>query len=310
MSSNEYFAHGNVLKFAHPVNGIKVEQRVVDGFINGTAMCVAHGKDIYEWFRSRETIKLLEALAIDLTLTINPGISRNSSIAAISAAYPQLVVSKRGSPENGGGTWLHPYLALQLAQWCNQVFALQVSRWVCEWVTSGQKPLKVDLDREYKAWQERYDFRVYLKDFLRPELMSAVVQWAEANSKSPITFCSQVHDLMNERIQGHRSRELKALNGLPLGELLRDYFEASPLVTYSAINTLARNGILDRGLDPMEAVTQACDQFLGKAYNPKPLPLAENLYAQGRKLKQARKLRAITQGTQLKLPFENDDEVV
>ena len=81
--------------------------------------------------------------------------------------------------------------------------------------------------------------------------MSAVIQWAVANNKSPITLCSQVHDAMNLRVQGHKSKQLKALNGLPLGDLLRDYFDASPLVTYSALNTLARNAIIDRELDPI-----------------------------------------------------------
>lgn len=303
MSSNEYFSDGNVLKFARPINGVKIEQRVANGYINGTAMCLAHEKSVMDWLALPSTFELVSALAARLPVEPKCRKSTNSVRTRVSATYPTLVIVKRGSPENGGGTWIHPKLAVHLAQWCSADFALLVSDWIDEWVISGRNPLKVDLEQEYKAWQERYNFRVYLKDFLRPELMSAVIQWSEANGKSPITFCSQVHDLMNERVQGHRSRELKALNGLPLGDLLRDYFDAHPLVTYSAINTLARNGIIDRGLDPIEAVTQACDQFLGKAYNPKPLPLAENLYAQGRKLKQARKLRAISQGTQLQLPL-------
>ncbi|MCC5637621.1 hypothetical protein LC593_17600 [Nostoc sp. CHAB 5844] len=36
-----------IQKISKDVNGITVEQRITDGFINGTAMCVAHGKDIY-----------------------------------------------------------------------------------------------------------------------------------------------------------------------------------------------------------------------------------------------------------------------
>lgn len=309
MSSNEYFADGNVLKFARSVNGVKVEQRVSDGFINGTAMCRAHGKLIAGWFRNQDTIELLEALAEDLGLEINYAISHNSNIASISAAYPQLVISKPGSPENGGGTWLHPDLALQLAQWCNKPFAIQVSRWIREWLSSGQNPFKVDLDKEFEAWQQRYDVRVYLKDFLRPELMSAVVAWAERNHASPITLCSQVHDLMNQRIQGHKSKHLKIFGGLPLGELLRDYFDASPLVTYSAINTLARNAIIDRGVDPIQAVNEACDQFLGRTYDPKPIPLAKNLYAEERRLIQAKKRRSkVSMGTQLELPFGNEGQ--
>jgi hypothetical protein len=71
-------------------------------------MCVAHGKRINDWFYNKETIGLVEALANDLGLEVNYQNSGNSSVASISAAYPQLVVVKRGSPANGGGVWLHP----------------------------------------------------------------------------------------------------------------------------------------------------------------------------------------------------------
>lgn len=314
MSSNEYYADGNVLKFARPVNGIEVEQRVADGFINATAMCAAHGKEMKFWLQNRETLELFIALSDDLGIKTYVGKVPDSYISSLTATryveiFPQLIVSKRGSPKNGGGTWLHPHLALQLAQWCNPRFALQVSKWITEWLIAGQNPFKVDLDKEWEAWQQRYDFRIYLKDFLRPELMIAVVRWAEKNHVNPRTLCPQVHDLMNQRIQGYKSKHLKALGGLPLGALLRDYFDASPLVTYSAINTLARNAIIDRGLDPIQAVNEACDQFLGKAYDPKPIPLAKNLYAEGRRLKQARKKRDQPSiGIQLELPFGNENQ--
>jgi hypothetical protein len=107
-----------------------------------------------------------------------------------------------------------------------------------------------------------------------------------------------------------KSRQLKLLNGLPLGDLLRDYFDASPLVTYSAINKLAKNGIDDRGLDPLRAIHEACDHFLGKAYEPKMIPMAENLYVQQQKLLNFRKSRQISQVEQLKLSFGDNSQVL
>jgi len=123
-----------ILDFARPVNGVIVEQKRADGFINATAMAVAHGKEIKEWFSNRSTIDLVEALALDLMLEIKEGISPDSGIVKVSAAYPSLIVGKRGAPESGGGTWIHPDLAVQLAQWCNPAFAIQVSRWIREWL--------------------------------------------------------------------------------------------------------------------------------------------------------------------------------
>jgi phage anti-repressor protein len=97
-------------------------------------MCVAHGKDISDWLKTDGTWDLVTALANDLGVKPNPAKKPNSVKTRVTAAYPDLVVSKRASPANGGGVWLHPDLAIQLAQWCNPFFAIQVSRWVREWI--------------------------------------------------------------------------------------------------------------------------------------------------------------------------------
>jgi len=101
-----------------------------DGFINGTAMCVAHYKEISDWLRTDGTWELVTALASDLkiqTSKIKTEKIRNSVFTRVSATYPDLVVSKRGSLENGGGVWLHHILAIQLAQWCSPSFAIEIS---------------------------------------------------------------------------------------------------------------------------------------------------------------------------------------
>ena len=131
-----------IQKISRIVNGTTVEQRTTDGFINGTAMCVAHGKRMNNWLQTDEALELFLALADDLGMEINCENSSNSNRASLSASkycemFPGLIISKVGSPENGGGTWIHPDLTVQLAQWCNPRFAIQVSRWVLEWMTTG-----------------------------------------------------------------------------------------------------------------------------------------------------------------------------
>jgi len=308
MTPHQFSDNNKVVKFVRQVNNIDIEQRVTDGFINGTAMCVAHGKDISDWLKTDDTWETVVALAEDLGVKPNSDKKPNSVKTRISAIYPSLVIVRRGSPETGGGAWIHPDLAIYLAQHCNKPFAIQVSRWIREWMRTGQNPIQADVDKEFMLWQQRRDIRIYLKDFLRPELMESVVQWAFRNGKSPITLCSTVHDLMNERIQGAKSKQIQLLGGLPLGALIRDYFGASPLVTYSAINKLAKNGIDDRGLEPTQAVNEACDHFLGKAYEPKLISLEENLYTKGSRLMQARKRKQISQVEQLKLPLWDEGQ--
>lgn len=298
-----------ILNFKRPVNGVLVEQRRADGFINATAMCVAHGRRINTWFRTKDTLELFATLALDQGVLINCSDLSNLDVTSLSASkyaeiFPSIILSKGGSPKNGGGVWLHPDLAIQLAQWCNKPFAIQVSRWVREWMTIGQSPIHLDLEQEFIAWQQRYDIRIYLKDFLRPELMRAVVEWAEIHGKSPRVLCSQVHDAMNERIQGAKSQQIRLLGGLPLSALIRDYFGAPPLLGYVAINKLAANAIQDKSIHPVMAVHEACDAFLGKRYTPALAPILENVHTRGRRLEAEKRRRQDSQPVQMSLDLD------
>jgi hypothetical protein len=49
-----------------------------------------------------------------------------------------LVATKQHGVASEQGTWVHPDVAVNLAQWCSAKFAVQVSRWVREWMTTGQ----------------------------------------------------------------------------------------------------------------------------------------------------------------------------
>jgi len=227
--------------------------------------------------------------------------------------FPGLLYVKRGSPENGGGVWVHPDVSIDWASECNPLFGIQVARWIREWFSTGKNPVynEPDLDKEYIAWQERHDIRIELKDVLRPELMEATRAYAVANNLSPITVCSKVHDIMNERIQGAKARDIKALNGLPLADLLRDYFDTKPLYIYAAINRIAINKIVDFNIDPLQAVHDACDAYLGGRYTPKLFPKAENLYLQQRRVQKvlkAKQAKSVKPYQQLSL-FDNNEAV-
>ena len=94
-------------------------------------------KVFQDWLRNKETLALFSVLAEKLSIISNKTGRLTSDSARLSAthyaeSFPGLITVKQGSPANGGGTWLHPDLAMQLAQWCDAAFALRVSRWVRE----------------------------------------------------------------------------------------------------------------------------------------------------------------------------------
>ena len=104
-------------------------------------MSVAYQKNISDWLALDSTFQLVKALANKLNIEGNWGISPNSIKTRVARTYPKLVSIKRGSPENNGGTWIHYKLAVPLAMWLSPEFALLVSDWVEEWLTTGQNPI-------------------------------------------------------------------------------------------------------------------------------------------------------------------------
>lgn len=307
---------GEIIDFyRRKVNNIDIDQRKDNGFVNATAMAKAHGKDISDWLRNNETWELVIALAEDLGIEVsNPAKKPNSEKTRVSSFYPSLVYVKRGSPENGGGTWIHPDLAPDCAGWCNKKFAILVARWLQEWFATGKNPFssdkyEADLEKELELWEKRYGIRLDIKDHLRVELMEATVNWCKKNDIGAKPVCINVHQLMNLRIQGYEAKQLKIMGGLPIASLLRNHLGANSLQVYASIYRGAINLILDRDLHPEKAVNEACDVWLGKRYQPKPLGTEENLYAQGRRLKKAKK-KQIQQGKQLELKLYGDDQAI
>jgi len=88
-------------------NDREINQREADGYVNAAQMCQANKKKINDWTRLKETKAYIN------------GISRTTGIPAV-----ELVQSKDGSPEFGGGTWIHPKLAICLGRWISVDFAI------------------------------------------------------------------------------------------------------------------------------------------------------------------------------------------
>jgi hypothetical protein len=103
-------------KYDLMLNGTTITSRIDDGFINATSLCKAGGKKFNDWNRlesTKELIKTLEHLKI-----LETGIPAFKSVDILKG--------------KNSVSWIHPDLAVQLAQWISPIFALQVSKWVRE----------------------------------------------------------------------------------------------------------------------------------------------------------------------------------
>ena len=109
---------------ARSFNGLTISQRKNDGYINLNQLADASGKRIDNWKRLKETTSFLREF---------------SSSPEYQGIQPLIEFEGRN-----GGTWAHPDIAIQFAQWCSSAFALQVSRWVRDWMTTRENPLHTE----------------------------------------------------------------------------------------------------------------------------------------------------------------------
>ena len=101
----------------------------IRGHINATQLCKAGNKLFGHWYTLESTKKLIN------TLETNIGI-------------PILNLVEKNVGRNHKGTWIHPDLAIQLAQWLSPEFAIQVSCWIRTLFVDGKVEANIKLLKE------------------------------------------------------------------------------------------------------------------------------------------------------------------
>ena len=71
-----------------------------------------------------------------------------SQASSPSASYSLIEINKGGNDKTNQETWIHPKLAVQLAQWISADFALQVSEWILDLFTNGKVEINIKLLKE------------------------------------------------------------------------------------------------------------------------------------------------------------------
>jgi hypothetical protein len=116
-------AEKSVALIHRQANGVEIDQRDDDGYFDATAMCRAYGKQFNDYSRLDQTKDYLAALAADTGIPVTG-----------------LVESRRGGADRGG-SWVHPEVAVDLAQWLSPQFKVRVNRWILEWMRGRQPTL-------------------------------------------------------------------------------------------------------------------------------------------------------------------------
>lgn len=113
-------------ELAKVVGGKTVRARESDYYVNATELCKAAGKKWNNYQRNEGTQDFLKSLESETRIRVSDLVQ----------------VTKGGSGEQG--TWIHPRVVIHFAQWASAEFAVAVTGWVLELMTTG----KVELNRE------------------------------------------------------------------------------------------------------------------------------------------------------------------
>lgn len=105
-------------------NGAQIRIRKKDKYLSATDMCQVSGKKLPSDYLRLENTKLF--------------------IKYLEQEVKVEVVDKHNGNHKYRGTWIHPRLATNLAQWVSIKFSIKVSQWVENW-----RSLSVDNDKDY-----------------------------------------------------------------------------------------------------------------------------------------------------------------
>lgn len=140
--------HGDIMQFRN------------DGWFNATVAAAKFGREPSDWLCSKDSIEYICHLKSDMSdLESNSGIlqefnkindldySKAATKAKVLRLSKQtgLVKTKQGAFEIGGGTWLHPKLAVIFARWLNVNFAIWCDKQIDQIIRG--KPEELDSKR-------------------------------------------------------------------------------------------------------------------------------------------------------------------
>ena len=165
------------------VNNIVIISRIEDNYINATQLCKAGDMNFNIWVSLYSTKEIINELAIETEFLIS-----------------QLIDIKK---DNNQEIWIHPDLAIRLAQWISPKFGFQISKWIrtlfsndtevnIKMLKEQEKELKLK-DKQIQLLKDQYIKKQQRKDY--PENNVIYIVTTEDNKKKRIYIVGKAKKL-------------------------------------------------------------------------------------------------------------------
>lgn len=213
-------------------------QRPEDGYVNATKWCKAFGYDVYEWKRLPDTKRRAKAL-------------QDKTSSGNGVKIPVINSVGRG---RGARTWVHPIMAIHLAQYLSPEFANFVAeifkRYLEADPTLAANIIDRQTDPDALKWLDKRIqgklARFRFTDVLKSHGIDKGWQYAKCT------------DEINKPILGKTAKEMKTELGLENSDLLRDNLSHTQLAALSLAESLATDKIKDENRNGFVPCLDAC----------------------------------------------------
>lgn len=162
----------NVIPFSYQGHQVRFDH---SGWLHATKIAERFGKRLDRWLENADTLEYIRALDEALTGCESKILhTRNSGY----------VRSSRARVDRGGGTWLHPKLAVAFARWCDAKFSVWCDLRIDALLRGGVAPLQ-EYERasttleECKAQASLHGRGLAAWRRQKPPLMREVEYWRE-----------------------------------------------------------------------------------------------------------------------------------
>ncbi len=181
------------------LNNITIVSRITDNYINATQLCKAGNKKFNHWITLDSTKELISVLATDTGITAS-----------------ELVELNKGGNYKNQDSWIHPDLAIQLAQWLSPKFALQVSKWIRTLFSDGKVEVSLKLLKDKEKELNIKDKKIKLLENLHvkkqkrenyPEKYVIYIVTTKENKNNRIYIIGKAKELKNRLSTYNKSAE-------------------------------------------------------------------------------------------------------
>lgn len=206
------------------MNGIKIFDYNGNGvtfrkdgsvMVNATEMAKPFGKLTADWLKNQSAKDFISELANMRNLL-----------------FADLVQVKQGSPENGGGTWMHEDVALEFARWLSPKFAIWCNDRIKELLTQGKVGLRPAVPQTYSEALRQLADEVEAKEKAQLLLAEKTEQLDESKEWYSIKRWAKLH---HKDWRSYSWRKLKAVSH-ELGYTVKKIFDGN----YDEVNIYHR----------------------------------------------------------------------